>query len=366
MKRYVIPVSIILAAVVMISIVAGPVFAATSSGTSSAPAGTSSAASISTPSSATDTSAAAGPLKIIKTINLGAGDNSWDYLAIDSKLRRLYISHYNAVEVVDVNTGLLYGRIADIQGVHGIAIVPESGELYTTNGRENKLGVFNINTLKPIRKLNAGQNPDSILYDPVVKKVFAFNNRSGDVTIVDITEPNKTPVTLSVGGALEAGVSDGAGRIYVNVEDKNEIAVIDGRKNQVMDHWPLSPGQGPTGLAIDRVHRRLFAGCDKLMVIVDANNGKVLGTAPTGRGVDGVIYDAKFGLAISANGSDGTMTVVREEPAGTFKVIQTLTTVRGARTITSDPVSQLMYLPCNAMVNRQKQFQILVVGSAKP
>jgi DNA-binding beta-propeller fold protein YncE len=310
-----------------------------------------------------------GPLQVIKTFNVGGGTGGWDYLTVDSQAHRLYVSHSTQVMVIDADNGNPIGVITDTPGIHGIALVPDCNEGFTSNGRENKLSVFDLKTLNTLRKVNSGQNPDSIIYDPATKKVFAFNGRSGDVTIVDTTAPYKEPVTLPVGGKLETGVSDLAGHVYVNVEDKSEIVSINSNNNTVLAHWSLAPGEEPTGMAIDREHHRLFAGCsNQMMVILDANDGNVLATVPTGSGVDGVTFDSYLGLAVSANGGDGTITVVKEEPTGTFKVVQTLKTARGARTITSDPKSHLIYLPCNIRTDGQNQFSVLVVGAraAKP
>ena len=305
-----------------------------------------------------------GPLQVIKTFTVGGGTGFFDYLTVDSETHRLYISHSTQVEVIDTITGTHISQIAGTQGVHGIAIVPDCNEGYTSNGRENKLGVFDLETLKTLRKVDSGRNPDSIIYDPFTKKVFAFNHTGGDITVVDTTEPNKTPATIQVGGTLETGVSDLAGHVYVNVENKSEIVAIDSKQGKVLAHWSLAPGEEPTGMSIDREHHRLFAGCgNQMMVIIDSNDGKVLGSVPIGAGCDGVTYEPSLGLAISSNGRDGTITVVKEEPAGKFKVVQTLKTARGARTITSDPKTHLVYLPCNINTNGQNQFSVLVVGA---
>ena len=299
-----------------------------------------------------------GPLQVLKTFTVG-GAGGWDYITVDPDARRLYVSHGTQVAVLDADKGTAIGQIMDTPGVHGIAVVPDCNVGFTSNGRENALAVFDLKTLKPMKRIKAGQNPDSIIYDPGSKKVFAFNHTSGDITIVDPKALDKDPVTLAVGGTLETGVSDGAGRVYVNVEDKNEIVAVDSKAGKVLAHWPLAPGKGPTGLAIDTQHHRLFAGCSSMMVIVDTETGKVLGTPPTGAGVDGVAFDSQLGVAVSSNGRDGTATVVKEGPVGTFKAIQTLKTASGARTITSDPKSHQIYLPCNV----SNQFSVLVVGA---
>jgi DNA-binding beta-propeller fold protein YncE len=310
--------------------------------------------------------AEAGPLKVLKTLKVG-GPGRWDYLSVDPTGRRLYVSHATRVMVLDVDQGTPIGEIADTPGVHGIALVPDCNVGFTSNGREGTLSVFDLKTLKTLRKITAGQNPDSIIYDPASKKVLAFNGRSGDVTIVNPAALDAPTVTLPVGGKLETGVADGAGHVYVNVEDKGEIVAIDSKQGKVLAHWPLAPGEGPTGLAIDREHRRLYSGCsNRMMAVLDADEGKLLGTVPVGSGVDGVAFDGQLGLAISANGRDGTLTAVKEEPAGTFQAVQTLQTAVGARTITSDPKSHQVYLPCNVTTDGQSEFSVLVVGAAKP
>lgn len=308
----------------------------------------------------------AGPLKVLKTFKVG-GPGGWDYLTVDPEARRLYVSHATRVVVVDADKGTPIGEIADTPGVHGIALVPEHNVGFTSNGKEGTLTAFDLKTLKTLQKIKAGQNPDSIIYDPATKKVFAFNGRSGDATIVDPAALDKAPVSLPIGGKLETGVADGAGRVYVNLEDKNEVVAIDSKAGKVLAHWPLAPGEGPTGLALDREHHRLYSGCsNKLMVVLDPEQGKVLTTVPVGAGVDGVAFDSQLGLAMSANGRDGTLTAVKEDPAGTFKVVQTLKTATGARTITADPKTHQVYLPCSVVAPDQSEFSVLVVGLSKP
>jgi DNA-binding beta-propeller fold protein YncE len=307
----------------------------------------------------------AGPLKVLRTLKVG-GPGGWDYLTVDPAARRLYVSHATRVMVLDVDQGTPIGEIADTPRVHGIALVPDCNVGFTSNGGEGTLSVFDLKTLKTLRKITAGQNPDSIIYDAASKRVLAFNGRSGDVTIVNPAALDAPIVTLPVGGKLETGVADGAGHVYVNVEDKSEIVAIDSKQGKVLAHWPLAPGEGPTGLALDREHHRLYAGCsNRMMVILDADQGKVLATVPVGSGVDGVAFDGQLGLAMSANGRDGTLTAVKEEAPGTFQAVQTLQTAVGARTITSDPKTHEVYLPCNVTTGGQSEFSVLVVGAAK-
>jgi DNA-binding beta-propeller fold protein YncE len=305
----------------------------------------------------------AGPLKIIQIFTVG-GTGGWDYLTADSQAHRLYLSHSTQVAIIDTKDGTSIGVVSNTPGIHGIALVPDCNEGYTSNGRENKLSVFDLKTFKTLRKVDSGRNPDSIIYDPAIKKVFSFNHSGGDITVVDTTAPDKAPVTIQVGGTLETGVSDLAGHVYVNVEDKSEVVAIDSKNNTVLSHWSIAPGEGPTGMAIDREHHRLFSGCgNQMMVVLDPDNGKVLATVPAGSGIDGVAFDPSTGLAVTANGRDGTITVVKEEPTGTFKVVQTLKTARGTRTITVDPQTHLFYLPCNVNQNGQNQFSVIVVGA---
>jgi DNA-binding beta-propeller fold protein YncE len=318
--------------------------------------------SVSSLAAQTKASADAGPLKVLNTFKVG-GPGGWDYITVDPESRRLYVSHATQVMVLDADKGTSIGVIADTPGVHGIAVVPEFNVGFTSNGKEGMLSVFDLKTLKTLRKVKAGQNPDSIIYDPGSKRVFAFNGRSGDATIVDPAALDKPPVSLPIGGKLETGVADGAGHVYVNVEDKNEIVAIDSKAGKVLAHWAIAPGEEPSGLALDREHHRLFSGCaNKMVVVVDVEQGKVLATPPVGSGVDGTAFDSQLGLAAIPNGRDGTLTVVKEEPAGTFKVVQTLKTANGARTITSDSKTHQFYLPCNV----QGEFSVLVVGAAKP
>jgi len=290
----------------------------------------------------------------------------WDFLTVDPAARRLYVSQATHALVLDADQGTSLGEIADTPGIHGIAVVSDRNVGFTSNGRENTLNVFDLKTLQTLRKVKAGQNPDSIIYDPASKKIFAFNGRSGDVTIVDPAAPDQTPVTLAVGGKLEVGVADGAGHVYVNAEDKNEVVAIDSKEGKVLAHWPIAPGEGPTGLAMDVAHRRLFSGCsNRKMIVLDADQGKVLADLPIGPGVDGVAFDPQSGLAMSANGGDGTLTAVREGPAGTFSVVQTLKTAKSAKTIAFDPKTHQVYLPCRVTENGGGQFEILVGGAAE-
>jgi DNA-binding beta-propeller fold protein YncE len=302
-------------------------------------------------------------LKVVSTFTLG-GAGGWDYPLVDTANRRLYIARATRVMVVDLDKGTLLGEVDDIPGAHGIAVVPDLNLGFATCGKANVVAVFDLKTFKINKKIATGKNPDAILYDPASKKVFAFCHSDGNVTVIDPAKLDAAPTTIAVGGLLEFGATDGAGRVFVNVEDKNECAVIDSKELKVLARWPLAPGATPTGLDIDPGKKRLYAGCrNKMMAVVDTDSGKVLATLPIGAGVDGVAFDAKLG-AVSANGKDGNVTVVRETAAGKFEVVQTLKTFPGAKTIAVDAKTRQFYLPCNLPGDKKgTTFGVAVVGT---
>ena len=287
--------------------------------------------------------AAAQEYKLAKTAKLG-GEGAWDYLTVDAAARRVYVSRSTHVMVLDADTLAIVGDIPDTSGVHGIAIAADLGKGFTSNGRANTLTIFDTKTLKATGEVKTGTNPDAILYDALTQRVFAFNGRSGDVTVVD-AKAGAVLATIPVGGKLEFGQSDGRGRVFVNVEDKNEIVALDAKEMKVAAHWPIAPCEEPTGLALDVAHRRLFAVCgNKQMVVVDADSGRVLKALPIGAGSDGAVFDPATQNAFSSNG-EGTLTVVHESSPESFEVVQTVKTQRSARTITLDPKTHQLLLP---------------------
>jgi YVTN family beta-propeller protein len=289
-------------------------------------------------------SAAPPGYHVIRKIQLG-GEGFWDYLTADSVGRRLYVSHGTHVMVVDLDTDKVVGDIPDTQGVHGIAVADDLGRGFVSNGRTNNVTIFDLKTLKEIGRVDTGTNPDCIQYDPATKRVFAFNGRSGSATVIDAAT-GKVLSTIALGGKPEFAQADGAGRIYDNLEDKSEVVEIDSREMKVLHTWPLAPCEGPSGMAIDAAHHRLFVGCEnKMMAVVDTASGKVVATPPTGAGVDGNGFDPDPGYGFSANGRDGTVTVVGETAPGKFDVVETVTTERGARTMTVDTKTHNIYLP---------------------
>jgi DNA-binding beta-propeller fold protein YncE len=273
------------------------------------------------------------------------GEGGWDYLTADASARRLYISRGTHVIVLDLDSGKNIGDIPDTPGVHGIALAPELGRGFTSNGREGTVTIFDIKTLAPIgTKVKVGDNPDAILYDPATKRVFTFNGRSQDSTAID-ADSGKVLGTIKLGGKPEFAVSDGKGEIFVNIEDKSELAAIDPNKLEVKAKWPLAPCKEPSGLAIDRKNRRLFSGCDnKLMAVVDADSGKVLATPAIGEGVDATAFDDETGLAFASCGEDGVLTVVKEESPAKFSVMEDVPTEKSARTMALDAKTHNVYV----------------------
>ena len=278
--------------------------------------------------------AAAPAYHVVNTYKLG-GEGGWDYLTVDASAHRLYVSRATRVMVIDTDSGKSVGEIADTPGVHGIALAPELGKGFVSNGREGTVSIFDPATLKTSSKVKAGDNPDAILYDPATKRVFAFNGRSQNATAID-AEKGTVLGTIPLGGKPEFAASDGKGEVFVNIEDKSELAAIDPNKLEVKARWPLAPCTEPSGLAMDRKNRRLFVGCDnKMMAVVNADNGRVLTTLPIGDGVDATAFDDETGLAFASCG-EGVLTVVHEDSPDKFSVVENVPTQRGARTMGLD------------------------------
>ena len=278
--------------------------------------------------------AAAPGSHVVNTYKLG-GDGGWDYLTADASARRLYISRGTHVMVVDADSGKSVGDIADTPGVHGIALAPDLGRGFTSNGREGTVSIFDLKTLATSSKVKVGDNPDAILYDPATKRVFTFNGRSQDSTAID-GATGKVLGTIKLDGKPEFAASDAKGKIFVNIEDKSELVAIDPDKLQITATWPLAPCEEPSGLSIDRKNHRLFVGCgNKMMAVVDADSGKVLATPAIGDGVDATAFDDETGLAFASCG-EGVLTVVKEESPDKFGVAENVPTQQGARTLALD------------------------------
>ena len=282
-------------------------------------------------------------LHLVKTYKLG-GEGGWDYLKFDPDSGRLFISRATHVMVIDANSGKLVGDIPDTPGVHGIALAPDLGRGFTSNGREGTVSIFDLKTLKPISKVKAvGENPDAILFDPASKRVFTFNGRSGDSTAIDASSGDLAG-KIVLDGKPEFAVTTGAGEIFVNLEDKSELLQLDPKELKVKSRWPLAPCEEPSGLAMDVKNRRLFVGCDnKMMAVVNADSGKVITTLPIGQGVDANGFDPETGFAFASCG-EGVLTVVEEESPDKFSVAQNVSTERGARTMALDPKTHQVFL----------------------
>ncbi len=275
-----------------------------------------------------------GGVHLIKKTVVG-GEGGWDYVAVASDARQLYLTHGNQVEVLNADTHEKIGVIADTKGVHGVAVVPKTGRGFTTNGRTNTVSVFDTKTFKTLAELPTGKKPDAVFYDAFSERVFVFNNAGSSATVID-AKTSTVIDSIALDGAPEAGISDGKGTIFVNLEDKNVVVAFDAKTLKVKNRWSLDSGEEPTGLALDIKNHRLFSVChNKLMVILDSETGKVIAKMPIGERVDGVVFDAQNQIAISSNG-DGTLTVVKENSPSDFKVAQTVKTEVGARTIALD------------------------------
>jgi DNA-binding beta-propeller fold protein YncE len=284
-----------------------------------------------------------GGYHLLKKIEIG-GEGGWDYLLADAKSHRLFVSHATRVVVIDTEKDTVIGEIPNTNGVHGIAVADELGRGFISDGRDNAVTIFDLKTLKTIETVKTGKNPDAIIYDPATRRVFAFNGGSADTTVID-AESGKIAGTIALGGKPEFAVSNEKGMVFVNIEDKSEVAAIDSKNLTVKARWPIKPGEEASGLAIDRKNHRLFIVCDnQKMIVMDYENGKVIADLPIGDGTDAAAFDPQTNLAFSSNG-EGTLTVVREDGKDKFSVVETITTARGARTMTLDASTHKIYLP---------------------
>src|SRR5208283_282013 len=294
------------------------------------------------------TVAVAAEYKVVKTWKLG-GDGGWDYLTADSDGHRLFIARATRVMVIDTESGKQVGEIPDTPGVHGVALDYELGRGFTSNGREDTVSVFNLKSLAVEKKIKVGSGPDAILYDPFSKRVFTFNGKGHETTATAV-DASKGEVVgkIELGGKTEFAATDEKGTVFVNLEDTSELLAFDPQRLTVKARWKLTDCEEPTGLAIDRKNRRLFAGCggNKKMVVVDADSGKVLASPAIGEGCDAAAFDADLGLAFASAG-DGTITVIKEDgkdkEKDKFSVAQTVTTQKSARTMALDGETHALF-----------------------
>jgi YVTN family beta-propeller protein len=303
-----------------------------------------------------------GGYHLLKKISFGAapgGGEYFDYITFDPAARRVYVSHGTEVLVVEADSGALAGKITGFKRNHGVALVPELGRGFVSDGEAAQVVIFDLKTLKTIGHVKAEPDADSILYDPASKRVFVFAGESNSATVID---PAKGTVaaTLPLGGAPEQAVADGKGMIYDNLEDKNEVIAIDSRALKITARWPVAPAGHPVAMAMDREHRRLFIGSrdPKLFVVMNADNGKLIGSPfPIGGRVDSNIYDAETGLVACSTG-DGTIDIFHEDSPDKFSVVETVKTEVGAKTMALDPKTH------NLMVDTA-EFEMPAAGAMK-
>lgn len=292
-----------------------------------------------------DDAAAAGAsgYHLLKTIPV-EGDGFWDYLKFDPATRQLFVAHGDHVDVVNVDSGKLVSTIGGMQGIHGVVLAPEFNRGFVTDGRAAKVWIFNLKTLQVTGSAPADNDADGEVYDPASKRVFTMNGDSKTSTVIEAKTGNVVG-HIDLGGGPEFPVADGRGHIYANIETTSEIIEIDSHTMKITHRWPLAPGQSPSGLAIDAKHHILFSGCrNKLMVIMNADNGKVIATEPIGQGVDATRFDLGTSYAFASNGGTGDLTVIHEDSPTKFHVVENVPTEMGARTMALDPKTHEIFL----------------------
>ncbi len=298
----------------------------------------------------------AGEFAVTKKV-LIPGHGSWDYLIVDEAARHLYVSHGTQVEVLDVDSGAIVGKIEKTPGVHGIAIASELGRGFVSDGESSTVTIFDLKTLKAIGEVPVGKKPDAIIYDPVTSRVFAFNGDSNTATAIEAAT-GKVVGTVDLGGGPEFAVADGSGYVYNNLEDASVVLKINARSLKVEQRWPTAPCSSPSSLAMDRTNRRLFIGCrSKVMAVVNADTGKVITTLPIGDHVDATAFDPESRLVFNSNG-EGTITVVHEDSLDKYSVIENVKTLPKAKTMALDPKTHRLFLS----TVEAGQFEVLVVS----
>jgi DNA-binding beta-propeller fold protein YncE len=285
------------------------------------------------------------------------GTGSWDYLTVDEAARRLYVSHGTQVEVLDIDALSIVGNIPKTPGVHGVAIAPESGRGFVSNGQASTVTVFDLKTLKPIADVPTGQKPDAIIYDPATSRVFAFNGGGNSATAIDAAT-GKVAGTVELGGGPEFAAADGNGYVFNNLEDESLVLKINARDLRVEQRWPTAPCSSPSSMAMDRANRRLFIGCrSKVMAVMDADTGQVITTLPIGDHVDATAFDPATKLIFNSNG-EGTITVIRQDSPDKYSFVETVKTAPRAKTMALDRKTHRLFLS----TTENGQFEVLVVG----
>jgi len=279
----------------------------------------------------------------VSRVTLG-GNGFWDYLTFDSADHRLFVAHGDRLLAVDPNSGRILGAMTGLHGIHGVAVAPGTGRAFVTEGRTNDIVAFAPRTLQRIgAPIPAAKGPDGIIYDPATREVVAMDGDGGALTMIN-PRTDAVTATVPLNGSPEFSAADGRGMIFTNLEDSSVVRVIDARTHQVVNTWALGSCHAPSAMAIDRVHRRVFVGChNQLLVVLNADNGQLVATEPIGMGVDAARFDPGTGLVFASTG-DGHMTVIHEETRDTYRVVQTVTTERGARTMALDPATHRFYV----------------------
>ncbi|MEP7043986.1 MAG: YncE family protein [Dokdonella sp.] len=273
------------------------------------------------------------------------GSSRWDYLNVDAAARRLFVTRADHVDVINIDNGTLQGTVQPTEGVHGVAVAANLHKGYASNGRGDSVSVFDLTTLATLKTIPiAGHNPDTIVFDAPSAQVFTFNGKSHDATVID-TRSDAPVATIALAGVPEFAVSDGSGRIYLNIEDRAELDVIDTRHAKLVATWPLPGCEEPSGLALDAKNHRLFSVCaNGHLVVTNAVSGRQVAAVPIGQGPDAVAFDAERHLVFSANGVDGTLSVIHQDDADHYVVAATVPTQKSARTLALDPVSHRVFL----------------------
>jgi YVTN family beta-propeller protein len=301
-------------------------------------------------------SATAADYQITRKIPI-PGKGSWDYLIVDEGGRRLYVSHGTQVEVLDVDSGAIVGKVENTAGVHGIAIASELGRGFVSNGQSSTVTIFDLKTLKTIAEVPVGKKPDAIIYDPATSRVFAFNGDSSSASAIEAAT-GKVVGTVDLGGGPEYAVADGSGYVYNNLEDASLVLKINALTLKVEQRWPTAPCASPSSMAMDRPNRRLFIGCrNKLMAAMNADSGRVITTLPIGDHVDATAFDPASHLIFNSNG-EGTITVVHEDGPDKYSVVETVKTLPKAKTMALDPKTHQLFLS----TAEEGQFEVLIVG----
>jgi DNA-binding beta-propeller fold protein YncE len=272
------------------------------------------------------------------------GDGGWDYLTVDDAGRRVYVSHGTEVVVLDADSYEVKGKIGDLKGVHGIALAPDVGRGFISDGRANKVVIFDLKTLKTLDSVETGKNPDGILFDPATQRIFAFNGGSASATVIE-PKDGKVVGTIELGGKPEGVVSDGKGAVFVNLENKDQLVKVDAAKMKVVERYSVAPGEKPVSLALDAKNRRLFVGCgSKVLVVVDADSGKVVAKHAIGAGVDAGAFDAETKRVYTSQG-DGSLTVIHQDDADKYTLVETVKTPIRSKTMALDAKTHRVWLP---------------------